>query len=121
MNLSGPRFVFKVAARSAWDKARRSGAFKGSDDDLRDGFVHLSAWHQLAGTLARHFKGQADLVLVQFDTDALGHDLKWERSRGGDLFPHLYAALPTALARATYALNLDADGVPIVPEDLRQC
>jgi len=114
-------FVYKVVTRAAWEEACRAGAFAGSADDMRDGFIHLSALYQLQGTLARHFKGQADLMLIQFETDALARDLKWEPSRNGDLFPHLYAPLPTSLARASYALTLDGDGVPHVPEDLWKC
>ncbi len=113
--------VFKVAAREAWDDACRNGAFTGSDDDARDGFIHLSAAHQLAGTLTKHFKGQTDLVLITLDAHALGDKLKWERSRGGDLFPHLYGVLPTAAALEVRALQSDANGVPIVPEDGQPC
>jgi uncharacterized protein (DUF952 family) len=115
------RFVYKIAPHTVWFEACRTGAYHGSADDQRDGFIHLSALHQLEGTLARHFKGQADLVLIGYATDALGADLRWEPSRDGDLFPHLYAALPTSLAQTSYELTLDADGLPVVPEDLRQC
>ncbi len=115
------RHVFKIATRKAWDEACRRGAFAGSDDDLRDGFIHLSAAHQLAGTFAKHFKGQTDLVLIALDADALGTELKWERSRNGDLFPHLYAELPTTAARTVRELSSDDSGIPIVPEDDRQC
>jgi uncharacterized protein (DUF952 family) len=121
MTRSDPPRVFKVVAREAWEEACRRGAFGGSDDDVRDGFIHLSAAHQLAGTLAKHFKGQTDLVLITLDAQALGDKLKWEPSRGGDLFPHLYGALPTAAARDVCGLNSGADGVPIVPVDLTQC
>lgn len=112
--------VFKVATRTAWQAACRDGVFRGSCDDLRDGFIHLSAPHQLAGTLERHFKGQLDLVLISFKSSDLGAALKWEPSRNGDLFPHLYAALPTAAARATYELALDAHDIPQTPADLNQ-
>lgn len=112
--------VFKVATRAAWQAACRDGVFRGSDDDLRDGFVHLSARHQLLGTLERHFNGQADLVLISFKSADLGNALKWEPSRNGDLFPHLYAGLPTAAARAVYDLTLGADGVPLIPTDVIQ-
>jgi uncharacterized protein (DUF952 family) len=118
---SSPSQVFKVVAREAWEEACRRGTFDGSDDDLRDGFIHLSAVHQLAGTFAKHFKGQTDLVLITLDADALGATLQWERSRGGELFPHLYGPLPTAAARQVRTLRSDATGMPIVPEDLRQC
>jgi len=113
--------VFKVATRAAWDDACRVGLFKGSADDQRDGFIHLSALHQLSATLAKHFKGQTDLVLVTLDTGALGDALRWECARDGDLFPHLYADLPVAAAREVRALELDGSGVPIVPEGVWQC
>jgi uncharacterized protein (DUF952 family) len=113
--------VFKVATRKAWEEACRLGAFGGSGDDRRDGFIHLSASHQLPGTFARHFKGQSDLVLIELDAGALGDELRWEHSGAGDLFPHLYSALPTAAARALRAQRLDEEGVPIVPEDICQC
>jgi uncharacterized protein (DUF952 family) len=101
MNSPGAQRVFKVVARTAWEDACRGGAFAGSADDRRDGFIHLSQHHQLAGTLARA--------------------LRWEPSRGGDLFPHLYGELPAAAAVSVRALVLDAEGVPVVPEDLCQC
>ena len=113
--------VFKVVARNAWEAACRHGSLSGSADDIRDGFIHLSAPHQIAGTLAKHFTGQADLVLIEFDANALGSDLRWEPARDGNLFPHLYAALPTAAALIVHKLGVDADGVPIVPEDVEIC
>jgi uncharacterized protein (DUF952 family) len=112
--------VFKIAPRTAWENACRSGTFAGSEHDLRDGFIHLSAAHQLAGTLAKHFKGQTDLVLITFDAGELGPELKWEPARDGDLFPHLYADLPTRAARDVRLLRSDASGVPIIPEDDRR-
>jgi uncharacterized protein (DUF952 family) len=116
-----PRYVFKVATQQAWDAACRIGAYAGSSDDARDGFIHLSAARQLAGTLAKHFMGQSNLVLITLEADVLGDALKWEPSRGGDLFPHLYTPLPVAAAREVRVLKLDDSGVPIVPEDMRQC
>lgn len=110
--------VFKIATRAAWYAARQQGIYSGSPDDHRDGFIHLCARHQLAGTLTKHFKDQVDLILIEFDTDTLGGELRWERSRGGDLFPHLYAPLPTAAARAEHSLQLDQEGVPVVPKDI---
>jgi len=121
MNSTRAQRVFKVVSRTAWEDACRRGAFAGSADDRRDGFIHLSQVHQLAGTLARHFRGEHDLVLVEFDAAALGSALRWEPSRGGDLFPHLYGELPAAAAVSVRALVLDAKGVPIVPEDICQC
>lgn len=111
------RVVYKVLERSVWQKACANGAFNGSADDIRDGFVHLSAAHQLKGTLTKYFSGRPDLLLVAFDSGALGSALKFEASRGGDLFPHLYGPLPTALALWQRPLELGADGVPILEED----
>jgi uncharacterized protein (DUF952 family) len=120
MPMAEAHHVFKIATRTAWEEACRLGLFAGSDDDLRDGFIHLSTAHQLAGTLAKHFKGQTDLVLITLDADALGEKLKWERARDGDLFPHLYAELPTSAALKVRGLSCNG-GVPIVPEEGRQC
>ncbi len=108
--------VYKICPRADWDAACRDGHYRGSADDLRDGFIHFSAASQVAATAARHFRGQPGLVLVAIDAAALGPALRWEPSRGGDLFPHLYAALPVAAATAVADLPLAADGVPRVPE-----
>ncbi len=116
--LTSRQIVFKILQRSAWDDACRGGAYAGSADDRRDGFIHLSVRHQLRGTLAKHFRGQHDLVLVSFAATAFGEELRWEVSRGGEHFPHLYADLPTAAAGAVHALRLGVDGVPLLPEEL---
>jgi len=113
--------VFKVTTRIAWESARASGTLAASADDERDGFIHLSAAHLLAATLVKHFKAQPDLVLIELDAAALGADLRWERSRGHDFFPHLYASLAAAAVRATFALELDTNGAHILPQGLRQC
>ena len=110
--------VFKVAKHDAWSEACRIGKFIGSSDDVRDRFIHLSELHQLSETLARHFKGETDLVLIVFESSELGGDLKWEASRNGELFPHLHASLPTSAARAVHALGTDENGVPVLPADL---
>jgi uncharacterized protein (DUF952 family) len=110
--------VFKIATATQWASAVETGAFAGSIDDLRDGFIHLSAGDQLSGTLAKHFRGQSDLVLIAFTALSLAPELKWEVSRGGDLFPHLYAPLAAIHALWVKPLTLDAEGIPQVPEDL---
>ena len=115
------RFVFKVLPAQDWADACKLGAFAGSRDDLRDGFIHLSAAHQLAATLAKHFAGRTGLLLVAYRTVSLGPALRWEPSRGGDLFPHLYALLPTAAALWQRPLQLGPDGVTILEEDWIQC
>ncbi|MDX2307058.1 MAG: DUF952 domain-containing protein [Hyphomicrobium sp.] len=106
------KIVYKILAREVWNSAVSAGEFHGSPDDVRDGFIHLSTGDQLDGTAARHFKGVTDLVLVAFDTEHLGPALKWEPSRGGALFPHLYAPLPAAAALSVSAMPLGPDGVP---------
>ncbi|MGV1014802.1 MAG: DUF952 domain-containing protein [Methyloceanibacter sp.] len=108
--------VYKIMTEAAFEAAMRAGRFQGSADDLRDGFIHLSAAHQLTGTLAAHFAGQADLVLLALDSGRLGDGLKWEPSRGGALFPHLYAPLDLAALLWVEPLPLDADGRHVLPE-----
>jgi uncharacterized protein (DUF952 family) len=108
--------VYKIVSASAFAEAKRAGQFRGSPDDLRDGFIHLSAAQQLAGTLAKHFAGQQDLVLLAVNAERLGVDLKWEPSRGGELFPHLYAPLDLAAVLWSKPLRLDNDGSHILPE-----
>ena len=85
--------IFKVLPESEWAAAQQSGVFTGSEVDRRDGFIHFSTADQLAETLAKHFAGQTDLVVLAVDPDRLD-DLRMEPSRGGDLFPHLYGDLP---------------------------
>jgi len=114
------QFVYKVLPRDAWRDACRTGSYAGSADDRRDGFIHLSLCEQLPGTLAKHFRGQGDLVLVQFATETLGDALRWEASRGGALFPHLYAPLPTDRALAVHDIQL-VDDVPALPEEFSVC
>ncbi len=116
-----PTEVYKIAARDAWTEACRTGTYPGSPDDRRDGFIHLSAAHQLAGTAARHFTGRPDLILIAFRSLDLAPHLRWEPSRGGEFFPHLYDALPTGVALWTAPLPLGTDGVPILPAGIREC
>lgn len=85
--------IYKILSRPQWDAFRLAGATFGAPVDLADGYVHFSAAPQLAETAARHFADQSDLVLLAFDANRLGPALKWEPSRGGALFPHLYRAL----------------------------
>jgi len=110
--------VYKIVERDAWLSAAELGQYRGSVDDLRDGFIHFSSAAQLRGTAAKHFRGKSDLVLVAFAAAELGDALVWEPSRGGDLFPHLYGPLATALALWERALPLDSEGVPQIPEDI---
>lgn len=108
--------IYKILADAAYDAAKSEGLLMGTADDLRDGFIHLSAGHQVAGTLAKHFAGQEDLLLLTVDADRLGSALKWEPSRGGDLFPHLYGPLTLDAIVAVAPLELDDDNLHILPE-----
>jgi uncharacterized protein (DUF952 family) len=108
--------IYKICEPEAWRAAEAASAFAGSDVDLRDGFIHFSTAAQVAETAAKHFAGQHGLVLVAVDGDALGPALKWERSRGDDLFPHLYAVLPISAVRWARPLSDEIDGRRIFPE-----
>ncbi len=102
-------------ARAEWQAAVTAGRFEGSAIDHKDGFIHLSAAHQVRETAARHFAGRDGLMLVAFPEDGL-ENLKWEPSRGGDLFPHVYG--PIAAAAAAWAKPLPlAGGVHQFPPD----
>jgi uncharacterized protein (DUF952 family) len=93
-----------------WQQAERAGAFGGAPLDRADGYIHFSTAQQVRETAAKHFAGQADLVLVAVDSEALGPALKWEPSRGGALFPHLYGALSLDAVRWVEELSLGRDG-----------
>ena len=103
-------FIYKIAPQSLWDEAVAAGAFTGAPVDLADGYIHFSTAQQTRETAAKHFAGQGDLVLAIIDADALGDALKWEPSRGGDLFPHLYRALRMDEVASVHPLPLTADG-----------
>ncbi len=107
--------IYKICPAALWREAERAGHFDGSPIDLADGFIHLSSREQVAETARRHFQGQRDLVLVAMDSAALGAALKWEPSRGGALFPHLYGPLDVKLARSVVPLPLGEDGAHIFP------
>jgi uncharacterized protein (DUF952 family) len=108
--------IYKICDRALWLAAERDGLFRGAPIDERDGFIHFSTAAQLAGTAAKHFAGQSDLVLVAVDAEALGRALAWESSRGGDLFPHLYGVLPLSAVLWSIPLTETAAGLPIFPE-----
>jgi len=107
--------IYKICPKSLWDEAETVGAFAGAGIDLEDGYIHFSTGAQTAETARLHFKGQAGLVLVAVEAAVLGEALKWEASRGGDLFPHLYGTLPLTAVQSVTPLPLDAEGIPIVP------
>jgi len=84
---------YKILSRDIWARAVERGVFEGSGIDLADGYIHLSTASQVRQTAARHFAGVADLVLVTVPEQAVAKDLKWEASRGGALFPHVYGTI----------------------------
>lgn len=106
--------IYKILPRKAWAAAHSVGRFEGSPIDLADGFIHFSTAAQVQETARRHFNGQADLVVLEVEADDLGEAVRWEPSRGGEAFPHLYGALNAAQVRYVIEAPLDADGVPIV-------
>lgn len=102
--------IYKICPTALWRDAERAGTFRGSALDIEDGFIHFSTAAQAIETAAKHFAGQRDLVLASVDTAALGDRLKWEPSRGGALFPHLYGDLDLAAVTRIDPLPLGDDG-----------
>lgn len=111
--------VYKIASAREWEHAMSAGVYAGSAADVADGFIHLSTAEQTPGTAAKHFAGQAGLLLLELETTALGSSLVWEPSRGGELFPHLYGVLPVAAVLEAHPFPLGRDGVPAAAEPLR--
>ena len=103
-------FAYKILTTEEFAQFRADGHFAGSPVDLQDGYIHLSTQAQAAETAAKHFAGQDNLVLVMVDLVPLNAHLKWEESRGGQLFPHIYAPLPLGAVTKHVVLRLDAEG-----------
>ena len=112
--------VYKIVDAEIWRAAERAGAFEGAGIDLADGFIHFSTGLQARETAAKHYAGRSDLLLVAVDGAALariaGDAFCYEPSRGGDLFPHLYAALPMECVMWARSLPLGADGAHVFPD-----
>lgn len=107
--------IYKIVPRELWQAARDAGLFKGAPIDLKDGYIHFSTAAQTVETARLHFAGQSDLLLVAVDATLFGDALKWEASRGGDLFPHLYADLPLDAVLWEKPLVLAEDGLHVFP------
>ena len=101
--MTHPTTAFKILTADQWAQFQRDGLFRGAPVDLADGYIHMSTSDQVAETLAKHFAGQDNLVIAELDLTRFGEALKWEVSRGGALFPHLYAPLPMDAVVATRA------------------
>lgn len=106
--------AWKVLTTAQWTQWQQDGTFAGAPVDLADGYIHLSAADQVTATVDKHFAGQDGLVLVRVDLAALGDAVRWEVSRGGALFPHVYAPLPLSVALAHAPLSRDADGAVVL-------
>ena len=102
--------IYKICPAASWRQVERAGVFRGSEADRRDGFIHFSTAAQAIETAEKHFAGQADLLLVRVNAKKLGSRLKWEPSRGGSLFPHLYGDLDLTAVIRVDPLPLGPDG-----------
>lgn len=107
--------IYKILTRAEWAAAQAAGRFEGSAVDREDGYIHFSSGAQAGETARRWFAGQLDLVVLEVEADDLGSALKWEPSRGGDLFPHLYDALTIVQVRTVHDAPLGPDNVPQLP------
>ncbi len=105
-----------MAHEADWRAAQKSGAYAGSPDDLRDGFIHFSAAEQIRGSASKHRAGQTDLLLICYETSLFGDELKWEGKVA--LFPHIYGKLDPAKASSVRPLPLGADGLHVFPEEI---
>lgn len=110
--------IYHMCRRDEWQAAQTSGAYGGSSQDIADGFIHFSTARQVVTSAAKHRAGQDGLVLLRVDPDKLGGALKWEESRGGHLFPHLYGDLPVSAVISAYDLPLDGAGRHVFPPEL---
>ncbi len=110
--------VYHICRRDEWRTAVVRGSYPGSTQDRADGFIHFSSAVQVRGSAAKHRAGQANLVLLSVDPNVLGDSLKWEPSRAGQLFPHLYGELPLSAVIRMDDLPLDDRGVHVFPNDI---
>ena len=116
--MNSERCVLKVLSGADWWRLQSDGVYGGSAADVADGFIHFSTGAQIHATLAKHYAGQAGLVLLAVDPQALPEPLRWEPARGGDLFPHLYAPLPLAAVKAAGAITTGPDGAHGAPAEV---
>ena len=109
------RMIYHMCPTAAWEEAVKAGRYLGTEDDRRDGFIHFSTRDQIAESARRHRAGQAGLVLIAVESAGLGDRLRWERSRGGALFPHLYGPLFPREVTSVQPLPLGPDGDHVFP------
>lgn len=108
--------IYHMCRADEWAAAVASRTYRGSSQDLADGFIHFSTAVQIVESARKHRAGQDGLLLLAVDADTLGDRVKWEPSRGGDLFPHLYGPLDPAESASVRPLPLGADGIHVFPE-----
>lgn len=108
-------FAYKVLTADQYDQFKADGVFKGAPIDLADGYIHMSTRGQAAETVAKHFAGQDRLVMLMIDLAPFGDTVKWEVSRGGALFPHLYGDLPFSAVAGKVVLRIGDDGAHQFP------
>jgi uncharacterized protein (DUF952 family) len=111
------RTIYKVLTAEQW-AAAKAGSPVEAPVDIADGYVHFSTAAQLQATLTKWFKGQTDCVLAAFDADDFGGQLKWEKARDADLFPHVYGRVSAMQARKIWLLETGSDGAPLAPGDI---
>jgi uncharacterized protein (DUF952 family) len=109
------RIVYKLMSAAELQQMQRDGVFHGSPADIADGYIHLSCDSQIAATLVKHFSGVDGLVLAAVDLSALGDNVRWEPSRGGHLFPHIYGLLPVEAVVSVATLERTPDGSVKLP------
>ena len=117
--MTDPDLIYKIATAASYDPARGAASYSGMPIDAKDGYLHLSTAAQLGDTLRLHFAGQSGLVLLAVRTADLGDKLVWEPSRGGQLFPHFYGALPLSSVAWEAPLSVATDGACTLPEAVR--
>ncbi len=110
-----PPVAYKVLTGEQFAAWQATGLFAGAPVDIADGYIHLSTADQLAETLEKHFAGQDGLTIAEVDLAVLGDTVRWEPSRGGALFPHIYGALPMSAVTAHHPLECRADGTISLP------
>lgn len=112
--------IYKILTVDQWREAKQVGRFDGAPVDLADGYIHFSRANQVEETAAKHFTGQQNLLLVGVKASAIAADLRYDVSRGGDLFPHLYGALPLAAVTSVDQLELGPDGLHCFPDSVNR-
>ena len=110
--------IYKIVSAQQWEEAEAAQVFSGAAIDLTDGYIHFSTASQVKETAEKHFSGQMGLLLVTVDSDALGKDLRWEQSRGGALFPHLYGTLSFENVESVVDLPIGKNGNHLYPDEL---